>query len=74
MTRDELVELVRRIQRVDGSEEEISRMVLTLKASVAHPAVSDLIFWSEKELTAEEIVDEALAYEIVAMPPPTGSP
>jgi len=46
----------------DGTEQELDEMVELLEASVAHPEVVDLIYYRERELTAEEIVEEALAY------------
>lgn len=45
MTRDELVVLVIRIMKADGSEEEIDLMIDRLVASVPHPRVTDLIFY-----------------------------
>lgn len=61
-TRDELIELVRKISECDGTEDEINSWILLLEESVPHPSVSDLIFYPDKPLTPAEIVDEALAY------------
>lgn len=70
MTRDELVTLVRRIMTCDGSEEEIDLMLDRLKASVPHPRVTDLIFYaSDPNVSAEAVVDEALSYEPLIIPP-----
>lgn len=70
MTRQELVELVAKIVSANGSEAEIAEWLQTLEANVPDPAVSDLIYWAEREMTADEIVDRARAYEVVALPPP----
>jgi hypothetical protein len=40
-----------------------------LEKSVPHPEVSDLIFWDDRNLTAEEIVEEALSYQPIMTPP-----
>ncbi|MDU0203964.1 bacteriocin immunity protein [Paenibacillus sp. MAH-36] len=63
LSKDQLIELVRKIMRVEGSEEEIDNMIEFLKFSVPHPEVSDLIYWNENELTAEEVVEQALSYK-----------
>ena len=73
LLRREMVELVERISAGAGTEAEQEEWLETLEANVPDPAVSDLIFWPERELTAEEIVDRALAYESVALPPPGGT-
>lgn len=61
MRKEELVELVRKIQNCEGSEEEVDRMIEILEANVHYPEISDLIFFDEK--TPEEIIDMALAYK-----------
>ncbi len=38
-----------------------------LERSVPHPEVSDLIFYSKREMTAEEIVAEALSYKPILL-------
>ncbi|EGK08688.1 hypothetical protein HMPREF9374_3268 [Desmospora sp. 8437] len=38
-------------------------MVYLFNKSVPNPAGSDLIFWDNRDLTAEEVVDEALNYK-----------
>ncbi|WP_283809039.1 hypothetical protein [Tumebacillus amylolyticus] len=43
-------------------------MIELLERNVLHPEVSDLIFWDKRELKAEEIVDEALAYKPIILP------
>jgi hypothetical protein len=63
LTRNELITLVEKIMECNGNEAEMGEWIITLKDNVPHPAVSDLIFYSEKELTPEEVVDRALAYK-----------
>jgi hypothetical protein len=45
--RDELIALVKKIQRADGTEAEIDAALSVVKRNVPHPEVSDLIFWPE---------------------------
>ena len=71
MTREQLIELVRRIIAVDGTEQEIDRMLDTFEEHVPYPGASDLIYWEEGDLTPEAIVDRALAYKPVPLPPST---
>jgi hypothetical protein len=69
MTREELIELVRKISQAEGTEEELERMMITLKNNVRHPEVSDLIFYPPegRRLSPEEIVDRALAYRPIQL-------
>lgn len=64
MTRTELVELVTRIMRGGGTEEDQESWIALLEANVPHPCVTDLIFYPEgPEPTPEEVVDVALSYQ-----------
>jgi hypothetical protein len=71
MTRDELVELVRKIMRLEQTGTVLDEWVWKLKQNVPHPGVSDMIFWPDKERTAEQIVDEALAWKSETTPKKT---
>ncbi|MFF5339078.1 bacteriocin immunity protein [Streptomyces sp. NPDC013181] len=67
ITRDELVEIVRRL--LTGSEESDYYLRL-LEANVSHPRVSDLVFHPSDILqdpSPEQIVDEALKYRPIAL-------
>ncbi|MFG2797765.1 hypothetical protein [Streptomyces pseudovenezuelae] len=54
---------------IDASlpEEEEDRLVDDLKSSVLHPRVTDLIYYNTPKLTAEEVVDKALAYRPIEL-------
>jgi hypothetical protein len=65
--REELIELVRKIIAAQGSEAEIDAWLDDLQARVPHPAVSDLIYHSPKNHSAEEVVDIALAYRPIQL-------
>lgn len=67
LSKKELLELVEKIMQADGSEQEIDEMIDVLERNVPHPQVSDLIFWNEKELTPEEIIEEAMNYKPITL-------
>ncbi|MEW2032723.1 bacteriocin immunity protein [Streptomyces roseifaciens] len=67
MTRDELIQLVERVMAGEGTEREHDGLVDLLEESVRHPRVLDLIYYSDPPLTAEEVVDEALAYRPIEL-------
>ena len=61
LNRDELVILVERIQKCQGSKKEIDRMIELLKQNVTDPEVANYLFYEEN--TPESVVDKALAYK-----------
>ncbi|MYU09282.1 hypothetical protein GTZ78_00860 [Streptomyces sp. SID8361] len=67
MTRDELINLVERIMAGEGTESEHDGLVSLLERNVPHPRVLDLIYYSDPPLTAEEVVDKALAYRPIEL-------
>ncbi|BBK78747.1 bacteriocin immunity protein [Clostridium butyricum] len=67
LTREELIDLVNKIIECEGSEEEIDEMIEVVKRNVPYPDISDLIYWSEDELTPEEIIDKALNYKPIQL-------
>ncbi|MFJ2832700.1 bacteriocin immunity protein [Streptomyces sp. NPDC087263] len=66
-TRDELIQMVQQLIDATLPEDEEDALVEELKNSVLHPRVTDLIYYSDPELTAEEVVDQALAYRPVEL-------
>ncbi|MFB7568907.1 e9imm peptide [Streptomyces sp. NPDC056165] len=71
MSRAQAVALVQRIMDADyASEEEMDNWLDMLDRTLACPTghVSDLIFWPpERELSADKVVDRALAYRSIAL-------
>ena len=65
LNRPELIRLVQHIMTTSGCVVDVDGLLNQLESNVPHPNVSELIFNppSGKRLTAEEIVDEALAYK-----------
>lgn len=69
LTKQELVNLVDRIMNAEySSEEERDGWIELLEKNVLYPEVSDLIFYSDKEMTPEEVVEAALAYRPIILP------
>jgi hypothetical protein len=69
ITRDELLELIRRVSMSAGKDSEINFWVGLLEANLPDPRISDLIFWpgeyfgdgdETRELSPEQILDIAL--------------
>ncbi|MFD6510566.1 MULTISPECIES: bacteriocin immunity protein [unclassified Bacillus (in: firmicutes)] len=67
ITREELINLVGKIVECEGTEEEIDEMLEAVERNVPHPEVSDLIYWNDKDLSSEQIVDIALAYKPIQL-------
>lgn len=70
ITRDELIELTRRVMKSDGTEHEISFWMRMLALNIPDPFISDLIFWpgeyfadgdNSRVHTPEQVVDIALS-------------
>jgi hypothetical protein len=67
LTRDELLALVARIYRAEGTEEDAARDLGLFIANCTHPSATDILFWPElvPELkgrvpTVEEVVELAM--------------
>lgn len=66
-SRVELVRLVERIMAGEGTEAEHDALVQEFRAGVPHPRAVGLIYAPGQELTPEEVVEAALAYEPFAL-------
>lgn len=70
--REELVRLVAYLMSGEGTEAEQEAALRALETRVQHPRVSGLIFWPsregfDRELTPEEVVDQALSYRAIEL-------
>ncbi|MFI6093491.1 hypothetical protein [Streptomyces sp. NPDC051218] len=65
--RAELIEIVRKFIDATLPEAEEDALLEELMVSVPHPRVSDLIFYQDPPLTAEQVVDQALAYRPIEL-------
>jgi hypothetical protein len=63
LSKEELIDLVDKICNPKLSDEKVSEYIEVLEDNVPHPAPSDLIFWSEEDLSPERVVEIALAYK-----------
>ena len=65
MTREEMIAVVEKIMKCQGSEKEIDEMIELLERNVTDPEVTNYIFYEEN--TPEEVVDKALAYKPIIL-------
>ncbi len=73
LSRNELIDLVEKIMEDQGNEQEIDQWLEIIDQNVPHPEISNLIFWNDKDCSAAEIVDTALAYQPILLPPSSSS-
>ncbi|GAB3870855.1 hypothetical protein GCM10029964_006120 [Kibdelosporangium lantanae] len=67
-----MITLIERLIRGEGTEAEAGEWLDQLARSIPNPHVSDLIFWSDEPLTAEEILDRAMEYRPIRLGPSPG--
>jgi hypothetical protein len=78
MTREELIELGKKIVNCEGTEEEIDAMYELFSKNVPHPNGANLFFYPENynarrddlsryNPTIEEVVDKALSYKPIQL-------
>ncbi|MCX5372672.1 MULTISPECIES: e9imm peptide [unclassified Streptomyces] len=71
MSRAEAIALVQRVMDAScASDDEVADRLERLDRALACPSghVSDLIFWPpERDLSADEVVDQALAYRPIPL-------
>jgi hypothetical protein len=67
LSREELVRLVTKIMTTEGTEAEIDESVEAVSRAVPHPEWTNLAFYDERNLTPEQVVEEALAYKPILL-------
>lgn len=67
LNREQLIALVQKIKEAKGTEEDQERHIALLRQMVLDPKVTDYIYWSKEELTAEQVVDKAVAYRPILL-------
>ncbi|MGG4129961.1 hypothetical protein ABEW19_16985 [Paenibacillus illinoisensis] len=65
----QLVEQVRKLMNAEGTEAELDDMLTELQQLLPYAEISNLIFWDDRDLTPEQIVEEALAARPIQLPP-----
>lgn len=63
MNRAELIKLTQKIYDSKKTDMKIDEYLKILDQNVPHPDVAKLIYWEDKELTPEQVVDAALSYD-----------
>ncbi|MGE6406099.1 bacteriocin immunity protein [Bacillus velezensis] len=63
LTKEELISLVKEIMNPPLDDEKVSEYLALLEKNVPHLAPSDLIFWSNENYTAEQVVRIVLNYK-----------
>ena len=69
-TRARMIDLVERILRHEGDDEQLGEWLDQLEQSWPNPHIGDLIFWPDRgdeNLTAEQIVDKAMQYRPIEL-------
>ena len=61
MSREDLINLVDKIMKCEGTEDEVDEMIDLLERNVLDPEVTNYIYYENN--TPEEVVDKALAYK-----------
>ncbi|MDN8591684.1 hypothetical protein Q0V21_23245 [Paenibacillus sp. 11B] len=64
-----LIDLVRKLMNAEGTEDELDEILTELRQQLPHAEISNLIFWDDRDLTPEQIVEEALAARPIILPP-----
>lgn len=78
MTREELIELGKKIVNCEGTEEEIDKMIELFDKNVPHPNGANLFYYPENynarafdistyNPTIEEVVDKCLNYKPIVL-------
>jgi hypothetical protein len=69
MSREEGIHLVQRLMDADYADEaEADEILAALERGLVCPRISGYIFWDfDPQLTAQKVVDRALAYEPFAL-------
>jgi hypothetical protein len=64
-----LIDLVRKLMNAEGTEDELDEVLTELQQQLPHAEISNLIYWDDRDLTPEQIVEEALAARPIILPP-----
>lgn len=71
MTKEDLIKLVKKICIADfENETQYINAIFKFKENVPDPQAANLVFRHKPQLTPEEIVEKALAYKPIILPPP----
>ena len=60
---EQMIEWVKRLQKAEGASDEQDAWLILLGRNLPHPGISDLIFYPQEDLNAEEIIEQSLSYQ-----------
>lgn len=63
LSKKDLIDMVTKILDVSGEEYEIENLLLIVENTVKNTDISDYIYYSDEDLTAEQIIEKALSSE-----------
>jgi len=69
MSRDEMVEQVRRLLNVEIAEQDEEEVIDQLIRDAGEPLITDYMYYSDPPLCPEDVVDLALKRRVVAWTP-----
>ena len=67
LSKEELVRLVTKIMNTEGTEAEVDELVEMVNRAVPHPGWMDLAVYDDRNLTPDQVVEEALAYKPILL-------
>ncbi len=66
--KEDIINLIQKIKDDNfNSEKESDQAIILLEQSVIDPNVTEIIFWSKEEMTAEEIYEKAISYKPIVL-------
>ncbi|OPZ87291.1 MAG: hypothetical protein BWY74_03434 [Firmicutes bacterium ADurb.Bin419] len=63
LSKEDLVQMIRKIRNGEGSDEEFDKWLQEIKQSVSHPEVFNMIIRNTEGLNAEQIADQLMNYK-----------
>lgn len=67
LSREELIELISKIRLGLGEDEEVEGWIMSIKQSVPHPEILNVITRNKDGLSVEGIADKLLNYQAVIL-------
>lgn len=61
--KDLVISYIKKVMLSIGTDKEINNMINFIQENTLAPNIIDLIFWNDRDLTAEQIYDIAMDYK-----------
>jgi hypothetical protein len=65
--KDLVISYIKKVLRGIGTEKEIDHMINFIEENTLDPSIINLIFWDDRDLTAEQIYDIAMNYKPIVL-------